>query len=111
MSDYFYQAKYELELLDEKLASITDPEAKHEQRGLSMERYRRLMNDYEKDEEKLMKALKKDFKSVFDISEERLERFMETCDGDLIYLYNIVKQDYVRRRPDKEYLFQSETNS
>jgi len=111
MSDYFYQAKYELELMEEKVAGITDLEARHEAIGLSMERHRRLMNDYEKDEEKIMKALIKDFRVVFGVSEDELERYMEECDGDLMCLYNTVKQDYVRKRPDKEYLFQYETNN
>lgn len=111
VSDYFYQAKYELELLDEKLVGINDVKARHEATGLSMERYRRLVNDYEKDETKIMQQLKKDFKTVFGVSEDELDRYMEECDGDLMCLYNTVKQDYVRKRPDKEYLFQHETNS
>ena len=111
VSDYFYQAKYELELLDEKLVGINDVKARHEATGLSMERYRRLMNDYEKDETKILQQLKKDFKTVFGVSEDELDRYMEECDGDLMCLYNTVKQDYVRKRPDKENLFQHETSN
>jgi hypothetical protein len=111
MSDYFYQAKYELELMEEKTAGITNPEARHEAIGLSMERHRRLMNDYEKDEEKIMKALIKDFRVVFGVSEDELERYMEKCDGDLMCLYNTVKQDYIHKRPEKQYLFKHETNN
>jgi hypothetical protein len=111
MSDYFYQAKYELELMEEKLVDIKDVKARHEATGLSMERYRRLMDDFEKDEDKIIKALRKDFKVVFGVSEEELDRYMEECDGDLMCLYNTVKQDYVRKRPDKEYLFQHQTNN
>ena len=111
MSDYFYQAKYELELMEEKTAGITDSEARHEAIGLSMERHRRLMNDYEKDEEKIMKALIKDFRVVFGVSEDELERYMEKCDGDLMCLYNTVKQDYIHKRPEKQYLFKHETNN
>ena len=69
------------------------------------------MNDYEKDEIKILQQLKKDFKTVFGVSEDELDRYMEECDGDLMCLYNTVKQDYVRKRPDKEYLFQHETNN
>ena len=111
MSDYFYQAKYELELMEEKLVDIKDVKARHEATGLSMERYRRLMDDFEKDEDKIIKALRKDFKVVFGVSEEELDRYMEECEGDLMCLYNTVKQDYVRKRPDKEYLFQHQTNN
>ena len=111
MSDYFYQAKYELELLEEKLAETNGVEARHEVTGLSMERYRRLMNDYDKDEEKILQQLKKDFKITFKVTEEELEKYMEECDGDLMCLYNTVKQDYVSKRPDKEYLFQHQTTN
>jgi len=108
MSDYFYQAKYELELLDEKLAGITDVKARHEAAGLGMERHRRLMDDFVKDEDKIIKALRKDFKTVFQVSEEELDRYMEECEGDLMCLYHTVKQDYISRRPDKEYLFKDQ---
>lgn len=92
MSDYHYQAKYELELLEEKLVNVKDAEKQHELRGLSMERYRRLMNDFEKDENKILKDMKKDFRITFGVSEERLEQYMEECDGDLMCLYNTLKQ-------------------
>jgi len=105
MSDYFYQAKYELELLDEKLAGITDVKERHEVTGLSMERHRRLMDDFVKDEDKIIKALRKDFKIVFGVSEEELDRYMEECEGDLMCLYNTIKQDYISKKPNKEYLF------
>lgn len=108
MSDYHYQAKYELELLEEKLNGVVNPSARHEVTGLSMERYRRLMNDFEKDEDKIIKALKKDFKVVFQVSEEELDRYMEECDGDLMCLYHTVKQDYISKRPEKEYLFKDQ---
>lgn len=108
VSDYFYQAKYELELMEEKTAGIVNPAERHEVMGLSMERYRRLISDYEKDEAKIMQQLKKDFKTVFQVSEEELYRYMEECDGDLICLYNTVKQDYISKRPEKEYLFKDQ---
>jgi hypothetical protein len=108
VSDYFYQAKYELELMEEKTAGIVDPAERHEAMGLSMERHRRLISDYEKDEAKIMQQLKKDFRVVFGISEDELYRYMEECDGDLMCLYHTVKQDYIRKRPDKEYLFKDQ---
>jgi len=101
VSDYFYQIKYELELLDEKLEGITDPEKRHEMRGLSMERVRRLSNDFEKDEAAIMKTLIKDFKDTFRVTEDELHSYMDECDGDLVCLYNTVKQDYIKKNPDK----------
>jgi hypothetical protein len=108
MSDYFYQAKYELELMEEKLATIKHPDERFEATKLCMERYRRLSNDYEKDETKIVEQLKKDFRVVFGVSEDELYRYMEECDGDLMCLYNTIKQDYISKRPDKEYLFKDQ---
>jgi hypothetical protein len=104
VSDYFYQAKYELELMEEKLATIKNPEDKREVIGLSMERYRRLNKDYANDEENIMKTLIKDFNTTFRVTEEELYSYMEECDGDLICLYNTVKQDYVKKYPNREHL-------
>jgi hypothetical protein len=106
ISDYFYQAKWELQLMEEKLSTIANPDERHEAKALCMERHRRLMNDYERDENQIMVALKKDFRITFGVSEEELERYMDDCNGDLMDLYNIVKQDYVKKRPNKGYLFQ-----
>jgi hypothetical protein len=104
VSDYFYQAKYELELMEEDLAKIKNPEDQHEKRGLWMERYRRLNEDYAKDEAKIIDGLYKDFKITFGVSKEQLDIYMENCDGDLICLYNTVKQDYLTKRPDCAHL-------
>jgi len=104
MSDYFYQAKYELELMEEKLSAAKNTDEQHEIRGLCMERYRRLMNDYEKDETKIMEALYKDFRVVFGVSKEQLDIYMENCDGDLMCLYNIAKQDYLNKHPERAHL-------
>lgn len=104
VSDYFYQAKYELESMEEELSNVKNPEDRHEKRGLWMERYRRLNEDYAKDEENIMKNLYKDFKIVFGVAEEQLDIYMENCEGDLMDLYNTVKQDYLTKHPEREHL-------
>jgi len=101
VSDYFYQAQYELELMKEDLAKIKSVDDQHEKRALWMERYRRLNEDYAKDEASIMKALIKDFRITFRVTEEELYSYMEECDGDLMCLYNTVKQDYIKKRPEK----------
>jgi hypothetical protein len=101
VSDYFYQSKYELELMEEKLATIKSADDQHEQRALWMERYRRLNEDYAKDEANIMKTLVKDFKTTFRVTEEELYSYMEECEGDLMCLYNTVKQDYINKNPEK----------
>jgi len=101
VSDYFYQTKYELELMEEELSKIKNPEDQHEKRGLCMERYRRLNEDYAKDEANIMKSLIKDFKTTFRVTEEELYSYMEVCEGDLLCLYNTVKQAYINNNPEK----------
>jgi hypothetical protein len=101
VSDYFYQAQYELELMGEALAKIKSVDDQHEKRALWMERHRRLNEDYAKDEANIMKALIKDFTITFRVTEEELYSYMEECDGDLMCLYNTVKQDYIKKRPEK----------
>jgi hypothetical protein len=101
VSDYFYQAKHELEMMEEELSKIQSIDDKHEKRGLWMERYRRLNEDYAKDEASIMKDLVKDFKTTFKVTEEELYSYMEECEGDLLCLYNTVKQDYIKKHPEK----------
>jgi hypothetical protein len=69
-----------------------------------MERYRRLNEDYAKDEANIMKDLIKDFRTTFRVTEEELYSHMEECDGDLLCLYNTVKQDYIKKYPEKSNL-------
>jgi hypothetical protein len=66
-----------------------------------MERYRRLNEDYAKDEANIMKTLVKDFKTTFRVTEEELYSYMEECEGDLMCLYNTVKQNYIIKNPEK----------
>jgi hypothetical protein len=55
------------------------------------------MEDYQKEEAEILRKLKLEFKKVFKISKEDLERIMETFDGttlDLyIYIKDLVKQN------------------
>jgi hypothetical protein len=60
-----------------------------------MERRRRLLIDYEKEEANIMRELKSDFVKTFKIDRKLLETIMETFDGTLIELYNTIKnKDY-----------------
>jgi hypothetical protein len=90
--------------MEEKLATIKSVDDQHEQRALWMERYRRLNEDYAKDEANIMKTLVKDFKTTFRVTEEELYSYMEECEGDLLCLYNTVKQNYIKKHPEKSNL-------
>lgn len=90
-SDYYYQQQHEYYLLEDKVKTCKNNEEEHDARGLAMERVRKLGEDYEKDESKIMGKLKTDFCKTFKISKDRLETIMETFDGSLLDLYQYIK--------------------
>ena len=92
-STYLYQAEHEMYLMEDKLKTVKHPEDQHEIRSLFMERYRRLILDYEKEETIKMRQLKSDFVSTFKIERKELEEIMENFNGTLIELYNYIKQN------------------
>ena len=57
--------------------------------NLYMERYRRLMEDSHKEEDKRFNALKKRLSKEFKMTKEDLEEVMETFEGSIeeLYLY------------------------
>jgi len=96
-SDYYYQAEYENYLLEDAVKDIKHYEDKVSHISMSRARHKRLMEDYQKEEAEILRKLKLEFKKVFKISKEDLERIMETFDGttlDLyIYIKDLVKQN------------------
>jgi len=94
-STYLYQADHEMHLLSDKLQNVKHPDDAHDITGLFMERRRRLLIDYEKEEANIMRELKSDFVKTFKIDRKLLETIMETFDGTLVELYNHIKnKDY-----------------
>ena len=77
--------------MDSKLSTKAHPDESHEIRRLFMERYRRLNEDYQKEEYKIMTALKSDFVKTFKLDRNTLEMIMETFDGSLLEMYNYCK--------------------
>jgi len=59
-----------------------------------MERYRRLLKDFEKDEPQRLETFKKSVIKIFDITLEDLEKKMEEFDGTLKELYIFIKTNY-----------------
>lgn len=90
-STYLYQADHEMHLLSDKLQNVKHPDEAHDITSLFMERRRRLLIDYEKEEASIMRELKSDFVKTFNIDRKLLETIMETFDGTLIELYNHIK--------------------
>jgi len=90
-STYLYQADHEMHLLADKLQGVKHPDEAHDITSLFMERRRRLLIDYEKEEASIMRELKTDFVKTFKIDRQQLESIMETFEGTLIELYNHIK--------------------
>jgi energy-converting hydrogenase A subunit M len=57
-----------------------------------MEKYRRLIQDYEKDEAQRLINLRKGFAKYFRISQEEVIELMDNFDGSLEELHNHIEQ-------------------
>lgn len=93
-SSYYWQAQYALLEMEEKTGHIKDPSIRHESQTLFRERYRRLMNDFEKDEPQRLETYIKAITGLFEIEKDELENKMETFDGTLKELYILIKTNY-----------------
>ena len=97
-SDYYYQAEMENYLLADKIKDIKYFEDQLDHRSLFGARWKRLMDDYAKDEKEILRKMKRDFKGTFGISGDELELIMEDFDGTTLDLYTHVKQLTRERR-------------
>jgi len=100
-SSYYWQAQYALIEMEEKTGHIKDISQRHESKTIYRERYRRLMNDYEKDEPQRLENYIKSMTSIFEIEKEELEKKMEDFDGTLKELYILIKTNYSFRTKQK----------
>jgi len=100
-SSYYWQAQYALLEMEEKTGHIKDPSTRHEAQTIYRERYRRLMNDFEKDEPLRIENYKKNITGLFEIEKEELESKMETFEGTLRELYDLIKATYNFRTKQK----------
>jgi hypothetical protein len=93
-SSYYWQAQYALIEMEEKTGHIQDPSQRHEAQTIYRERWRRLMNDFEKDEPLRITNYKKNIIDLFEIEKEELETKMESFEGTLRELYDLIKATY-----------------
>jgi len=86
---YFYQAQHEIYLMCDEIKNIKYHEDRVDRINLYMERYRRLMEDSEKEENTRFDALKKRLMAQFKINKGALEELMENFEGSTheLYLY------------------------
>jgi hypothetical protein len=87
--------------MEEKTGHIVDPASRHESQSIYRERWRRLMNDFEKDEPQRLENYIKSITSIFEIEKEDLERKMEDFEGTLKELYILIKTNYSFRTKQK----------
>ena len=85
-------------LLADAIKDIKYFEDQLEHRSLFGARWKRLIDDYQKDEKEILRKMKKDFKGTFGISGDELELIMEDFDGTTLDLYTHVKQLTRERR-------------
>lgn len=92
VSDYYWQSMWETELEKEAIANERSVDKQHEIRCMFGERRRRLNNDYEKDEQKILDEMYKAFRIELRMSREEVEEEMLNFDGTLsefyYYIYN-----------------------
>lgn len=98
-SDYYYQALHENYLLEDKIKGKLYYEDMLDDVSLFRTRYKRLMDDYEKDEKELIKDLRKNIRTITKITYEELDQIMETFDGTTHELFIYVR-DLMKKRRD-----------
>ena len=84
--------------MNDKMETVTCFEKKRDIQSLYMEKYRRLIQDYEKDEAQRLKNLKKDYTKRFKITEDMLQKEMEDCVGSLEEMYYIILEKYEKTK-------------
>ena len=87
-SDYYYQAEHENYLLEDAVEGFKTFEEKLDKISLFRARYKKLHEDFLKEEAEIMKNMKKDFWREFRIKAEELDKIMEGFDGTMMDLYN-----------------------
>jgi len=100
-SAYYWMAQYALYELEDRQTGVQDLEKRRESESLYMEKYRRLMEDYTKDEALRLEDFKKALVKETRITRDQLEQLMETFEGTLEDLCNQVSADFgvVRQLP------------
>jgi len=97
-SDYYYQAQHENYLLEDKIQKKVHYEDMLDDISLFRMRYKRLIDDYEKDEKQLIKDLRKEIRIITKITYDELDKIMETFDGTTHELFIYVRDLMKKRR-------------
>jgi hypothetical protein len=87
VSDYHWQSMWEDELEKQAIENESNPDKRHELRCMYGERRRRLNNDYEKDEQKILDEMYKAFRIELRMTRDEVEEEMLQFDGTLSEFY------------------------
>ena len=90
-SDYYYQAEHENYLLEDATQNLKTFEEKLDKISLFRARYKKLHEDFLKEETEIMTKMKKDFVKELKISKDELDAIMESFDGTVLELYEHIK--------------------
>lgn len=93
-SHYYWQAQNAIIQWDNNIKNKNDFEELQSKSGLYMEKYRRLIEDFEKDEKKRLIEFKKGIKQVFKISSEEYDSVFENFFGTLEDFYYFIESNY-----------------
>lgn len=88
---YFYEAQHEVYRMYDEVKDMKMNEDRVDRINLYMERYRRLMEDAYKEENKRLELLKKRLSKEFKMTKEDIETIMEDFDGTISELYLYLK--------------------
>ena len=90
VSDYHWQVLWENKLEKQSISEECSVDKQHEIRCMFGERRRRLNNDYEKDEQKILDEMYKAFRVELRMSKEEVEDEMLNFDGTLSEFYHYI---------------------
>ena len=93
-SHYYWQAQYAILEMNEKTGHIDHPSSRHEAQAIFRERYRRLMKDFEKDEEERMEGFYTECRKTLRLSKQQVEEMALNFDGTLEEFYIDLQSKY-----------------
>ena len=99
LSSYQLQAYLCEHMLDDLQQESSDGELDHTSEKVRMlkARRKRLLEDFEKDENSKLESLYKHFEKYFNITKEKVIEECLECSGELIDLYYIIEDKYERK--------------
>jgi len=99
-SDYYYQAEHENYLLEDAVSSLKTYEEKLDKISLFRARYKKLHEDFLKEETEIMTKMKKDFVKEFKVTKDEFDSIIESFDGTTLELYEHLKSSVGTRAFD-----------